>query len=90
MLDKDEVISLAQEIRGFDSPNPSFMIFNLPTLVRFAKRCYAAGQRDMRERAAVAAWSRGMDFHKTVGDDAREVGSLAARDIRNLEIEEPT
>jgi len=50
---------------------------------------HLAGQRAMRERAAVAAWSSGMDQHKkAVGMplDLREVGSACASAIRALEV----
>ena len=50
---------------------------------------HLAGQRAMQERAAVAAWSSGMDQHqKAIGIPlhAREVGSVCARVIRALEV----
>ena len=50
---------------------------------------HLAGQRAMQERAAVAAWSSGMDQHqKAVGIplDSREVGSACAKAIRALEV----
>ena len=50
---------------------------------------HIAGQRAMQERAAVAAWSSGMDQHqKAVGIplDSREVGSACAKAIRALEV----
>ena len=50
---------------------------------------HLAGQRAMQERAAVAAWSSGMDQHKkAVGIplDSREVGSACASAIRALEV----
>ena len=50
---------------------------------------HLAGQRAMQDRAAVAAWSSGMDQHqKAVGIplDSREVGSACAKAIRALEV----
>ena len=55
----------------------------------FAEAMHAEGQRAMQERAAVAAWSSGMDQHKkAVGMplDLREVGSACASAIRALEV----
>ena len=53
------------------------------------RAAHLAGQRAMQERAAVAAWSSGMDQHKkAVGIplDSREVGSACASAIRALEV----
>ncbi len=87
-MTKEEILELAEELLCGSYPN-SNGIFQAPlNIEKFYRAAFAAGQVEMRERAAIESWQHYMKACQMQNFSAGEFGAfIAAASIRALPIE---